>query len=604
MARKPRKKPRPHGAGFWIFLILLLGALAAVWKLWPCLFNESPQFNFLLIQKNGDPLKLINGEGIHLKPEDKIKILDISTDICFNRGVRVVAKDFDVAALLYEETSLAALIIDRDIFNRYEFQLMIKHYNQDLGYIDVVIEPTVEDWLDKADRSIGEERKVEVLERALQFAPGDQRIRDRLIQGYTSLKSWRQAARLLEEKAREDSNPEVLYELLDVYEAMSKSREIVSTLKRLAKSSPNDAEVRYRLASYLEKTGQFNEAIREYKALLKMVGNADKLSIYKTLGFLYTKRDDSQNAVDYYLKALELDRKDVNLYYNVSYLYEKLGQKDKADLYLAQAVNLKAGDVDSRIKLAERAIEKGQLGEAEDYLQQVLQKQPKSIKAWLLMLHIAEKRGDKDATKKYYQEILALDPQNMTINYNLGVLEYEAGHWEKALGYFEVFLKTNPQDVEVHVFLFDIYLKQDMQDNAYKEARLLIDLKPQEMSYYRFLFEYLNQRGSFEELIPILQNGLKANPENIELKEYLVATYLKTNQEDMAMTQIDDILKVRPNDVPLLLQAAKLAEKLGRKKDALEYYKKIIEISPGHEEAEAAYLKLRLEVLPLERKTP
>jgi tetratricopeptide (TPR) repeat protein len=72
----------------------------------------------------------------------------------------------------------------------------------------------------------------------------------------------------------------------------------------------------------------------------------------------------------------------------------------------------------------------------------------------------------------------------------------------------------------------------------------------------------------------------------------------------MAMTQIDDILKVRPNDVPLLLQAAKLAEKLGRKKDALEYYKKIIEISPGHEEAEAAYLKLRLEVLPLERKTP
>jgi hypothetical protein len=71
----------------------------------------------------------------------------------------------------------------------------------------------------------------------------------------------------------------------------------------------------------------------------------------------------------------------------------------------------------------------------------------------------------------------------------------------------------------------------------------------------------------------------------------------------MAVRFIKEILKTRPDDVPLLLQGARLEEKLGRKKEALELYKRIIEVSPGHEEAERTYLRLRLEILPLE-KTP
>ncbi len=604
MARKPRKKAQKRGIVFWIVLFLLIGILAAVWKLWPCLYIRSYQFNYLLIQKNGTPLKLLNGEEIQLKPADEIKIVNISTNICFNRGVRLVAKDFDVTALLYEETTLAALIIDRDIFNRYEFQLMVKYYTQDLGYINVVIEPTVEDWLDKADRSIGEERKIAVLERALQVAPKDARITDRLIHGYIALKRWKQAARLLEEKAKEDPNPDVLYDLLDIYEAMSKPQEIVSTLNRLTKLSPKDAGVRYRLASYLEKTGKYSEAIREYEGLLGMVGKSDKLSIYKTLGFLYAEQNDPKKAIDNYLEATKLDDRDVNLYYNLSFLYEKIGQRDKADLYLSKAVAFQAGDMDSRLKLAERLIGKGQLKEAEDYLRQVLKKQPKTLEALLLMLKIAEKREDKTAIKKYYQEILALDPQNMAVTYNLGVMEYEAGNLEAALNYFQAFSKANPEDREVHVFLFDIYMKQKKPDQAFREARILIGLQPQEISYYRYMFEYLNSRNDFETMIEIMREGLASNPDNTELREYLALAYLKTDREDLAIIQLKEVLKHRPADVPLLLQAARLAEKLGRREDALEFYKRVVEISPGHEEAEDAYLRLRLEALPLGKKNP
>jgi tetratricopeptide (TPR) repeat protein len=46
------------------------------------------------------------------------------------------------------------------------------------------------------------------------------------------------------------------------------------------------------------------------------------------------------------------------------------------------------------------------------------------------------------------------------------------------------------------------------------------------------------------------------------------------------------------------LQLAELEEEKGNLEKALEAYKKVLDISPGHKEAEEAYLRLRLEALP------
>jgi len=53
----------------------------------------------------------------------------------------------------------------------------------------------------------------------------------------------------------------------------------------------------------------------------------------------------------------------------------------------------------------------------------------------------------------------------------------------------------------------------------------------------------------------------------------------------------------------LLWRAADLEEQDELKK-ALDIYRKILKLSPGQEEAEEAYLRLRLEVLPGEAERP
>ena len=142
--------------------------------------------------------------------------------------------------------------------------------------------------------------------------------------------------------------------------------------------------------------------------------------------------------------------------------------------------------------------------------------------------------------------------------------------------------------------MFDIYRRQKNDKLAFEQAQILIRLKPKEMSYYDYLFEYLDGLGNYEKMIEIMRQGLKSSPENPDLREYLVVAYLKTGKESLAIAEMEKILESKPKDLPLLLRLAKLKEKQGDLEGALEAYKKVLDISPDHEEAEEAYLRLRI----------
>ena len=597
MEKRKGKRPRRNRTAFAVTLILVLGAFCFVWWIWPGLYNVSPQFNYILLEKNGERLKLINGESLRLHPQDQLKILSVSTSIIFNAGIRLFANDIDVQALTYDEVKLANLFPKAALFQQHSIRVFIKEKNRDLGYVDLVIEPYVEDWLDKVERTIDPEKRIALLEEARQMAPQDKTIRERLLQEYRSVKRWPQAAKLLEEMVKEKPTEQKLYELYEVYESMKDSDGAVSVLRRLLQKTPDDSELRLRLARTLEKAKKLPEAIGEYEAALGRLDPREKAAVYKTIGFLYTETGDQDKAIASYLKAVELDKKDVNLYYNLATLYEKRGDKEKADEFLARAVALQPEDVESRLSLAESLFNKGRLEEAQTYLDEVIRRKPDSLKALLLLVQIADKKGDKKSLRELYEKIYALAPDNEIVLYNLAVLEYEAGDWAKSLSHFETYLKNHPKDAETLRSLFDLYKREKKEDSAFATARALLSLNPGDLTLYPFVFEYLNARNDSQQMVEIMETGVRSRPESVELREYLVFALLKLGKEEAAAAQLAQLAKLKPKDVNLLLQLAKLQENQGNVKQAMETYKKVLDLSPGHQEAEEAYLRLRLKEL-------
>ncbi len=535
-------------------ILLLLSASAGGWWLWHYKFTKSPRLNYIALSINHESRRVLSGETLALHPNDRVKILDISTNIPFNQNIRLSAEGLDVNALRYEEMTIADILPHGEAFDRYNFTIRVKYYNRDIGKLIWVVQPYTEDWLDKANRIIDNDMRLAILERGQRLTPEDKRLSRRLLDEYKAFKKWKQAARMLEKMAEKKVNHDTLTELIEVYKNMDNKDGIILALKRLINVDPDDLEARTELAEIFEKSGDWNGAIREYEDLLKRANEKDTLQIYKSLGYLYTKTDKPEKAISCYLNAAKIDQKDANLQYNLSYLYEKIKQEEKSNFYLDNAITLRSGDLEGRLKLALALMKSGQFEKARKYLSEVLKKEPGSNKALTLMAKVMEKQGDKKSLKTIYRKILSHNPKDDTVMYNLGALEYEEGNLKGALPYFKEYVKSHPSDATVHGILLDIYKKEKNLPSAFKEAVILVELTPKESDIYGFIFDYLMQKEEYEKIIPLMQKGLQANPKEIDLREYLITAYLKTGRDDPAVREMEELLNARPKEIdPLLM---------------------------------------------------
>ena len=123
----------------------------------------------------------------------------------------------------------------------------------------------------------------------------------------------------------------------------------------------------------------------------------------------------------------------------------------------------------------------------------------------------------------------------------------------------------------------------------------ILNAKPKEIDPLLMdMFESLRAKGAYKKILRIMKKAVKVYPRKIVFREYLVLACLKTGKENQAASQMEKILKTRPKDLDLLLQLARLREKNNNIKAAAKAYKRVIDISPEHEEASEAYLRLRL----------
>ena len=519
--------------GIFYFVCLSIFFAYLCW-IWNKIYIQPHRFDFLVLSANGELRKILNGETIVVHPMDRIKIIDIITNVPFNLYVRLFSKKIDIMAFKYEELALISLFPEKDIYKRYRFRVHVKFKNQELGYIDCIVQPFFEDWLKRLQSIKDLYKKKNFLNKGFSLFP--------------------------EEKT----------ELI---------------------------RLKIELAHLFEKKKLLNEAVREYEDVLKYSDQMDHdtlLSIYETLGNLCTKLKRYKDAIKYYELAIDIGEKAPEIYYNIYKLYKLIGSKSKANSYLAKLLKLKPEDTETKIEFAKLLLERGDIDEANEYISEVLKFKPDCIDALVLKAKVLDKKGDKKGLIRIYKKILNIEPENKTILYNLAILEYELNNMDKALSYLKKYIKKEPKDKDAHELLFQIYKVKKMEEMAFEEAKNLISISPQLIYPYYFIFHYLWPKGRCDEIISFVNKGLRYNPKNIALREYLVLCYLNKGKDALAMKHVKYILKLKPNDINTLLQLAKILEKRGNYFEALRIYKKILIVAPTNEEAQNGYLRLRL----------
>jgi tetratricopeptide (TPR) repeat protein len=560
------------------------------------LFYAEPVFKYITVEHNGVKKNFSDGQIISIYPYDSFKILKTATTTLFNRGIRLFSKGFDVNAL-QEGVAIEKLLPNRDIFHRYVFNIEIKHRNKKIGEVGLVISPSVEDWLERASRIVDNNKRLDFLRMAIREQKDSFRLKMKLADECLALKKWKEGAEIIEDLVKDREDLDLMNKLVDVYDHLRSYDNLINTLRKILAKAPEDLELRVRLIGYLEKTGRSKEAVKEYMSIMSELPEDEKIASMKNIGYLLFQSGQKKEALQWYLKAAGYDTKDPNLYYNIGSIYGELNKRDLAEKYLRLAVDLKKDDVEGRSRLAQSLFNKGKTKEAKIYVEEILGRNPNDLDSLVLLAAILEKEGDSEALKETYGRILSINPKNTTIMFNLAMLESEKGDVKKALRYFNRLLELNPKDVQVGEALFDVYQKEKMNDLAFKQSLALIKLVPKKIFYYTFIFEYLAERSEFGKLSEYMSKGVKANPKNFELRQYLILSYLKLKKNDLAIKEMEEALKLMPDNTDLLHQLARLKEDTGDLNRALRLYKNILEVSPGDEKAEENFLRLRLKLL-------
>jgi len=568
------------------------------------LLHPVPAFKHIIIEHNGEKKRLKPDQILHIRPSDSLKIVKLSTSIPFNKGIRLYSQGFDVNAL-QTQTVVAKLLPDQDMFHHYNYTINIMHKNNKIGEVGLVISPSLEDWLTKANRIIDPKKRINFLLTATKEEKGNFQIKMRLADEYLAQKRWKEGAHIIEiilkEKedlpARRQAGLNLMKKVLDAYEHLHYYNKVIATLKKILINSPEDLDLRLRLAELLEKKGRIKEAVEQYTIILPQLTTGEKITCMKNVGYLLFQAGQKNKALQWYLKAAKYDKKDPNLYYNIGSIYDDLKKPKLAEKYLRFALELKKDDIEGRLRLGQSLFNKNKLKEAKKYVKEILKRKPNHLEALILLANIVEKGDDKEALRNIYKKILSHDPKNKIILFNLGVLETEQGNLKKGLHYFEKLVTIDPKDAQAREALFDIYQRQKRNDLAFNQAIQLIKFFPKKVAYYSYIFNHLTALDEFEQLAQYMIMGVKENPNNFELRQYLILAYLKLKKNELAVTEIMEALKLRPNNTNLLYQLAKIHEGTGNLDQALQVYKKILDISPDDEKAGKEYLRLRLKLL-------
>ena len=171
--------------------------------------------------------------------------------------------------------------------------------------------------------------------------------------------------------------------------------------------------------------------------------------IWNNLGFLYSKVNENQKAVDAYKRALEIDPDFEMARRNIAASLSKLGKKDD---FLARVDVLFAG--------ADRNIALKNWNKVLEISQELVKVVPKSFKANLYLGNAYFTVGRILDAVSRYNEALKIEPSNTALLGNLGIAYVHANNYSQAQETFKKLLSVDPNNKLAKEKLEELRLKK------------------------------------------------------------------------------------------------------------------------------------------------
>jgi len=330
------------------------------------------------------------------------------------------------------------------------------------------------------------------------------------------------------------------------YQKVGAAERAISAYQKASELDPRNVRVLFELARCHEKAGHIDDAILWYGQALAL--SPSTVDDYKTLGYLYlkkNKKNDAAAAFKHYLDAGKTDPAAARLVAEVAYARKNF---DDAVRYFALVTGAEA-------KKADFLFQYGQACYA-----------VKNVKKAFELL----------------SQAATLMPQNPELFKTLYTISSQDSTLEKAsAGYLAKYLLLKPGDAASQRILADMLYEHKDLDGALRAYRTLVSLDPSAKGIYKRYYELAVKRGSPSDVETALTGAVAGGEADGPMIAQAGSLYEKKGQYDKAMNMYSKTMQTDPNNYAVIASMARCQMKIGKIADAIISYQQVVALNPN-----------------------
>lgn len=213
--------------------------------------------------------------------------------------------------------------------------------------------------------------------------------------------------------------------------------------------------------------------------------------------------------------------------------------------------------------------------EAIPKLEYVIANEPTMIPVWSTLGWTYWRVDRRDDAVKLWQNFLRLDPTHPMAHLLVGNAYVGTGQLKKAEYHLKRSLELNPEQIETRIVLATVYRWTGRYSASIDLLRELRARYPDLINIQNELGISLYENGNYDEALPLLEQGVRAMPDDRRLARLHAQCLLRTGNMAEAQIRARRLLRDDNADLELLLLLADAPRYRGNPEDALPYLEEV-----------------------------
>ncbi|MFX0054762.1 MAG: tetratricopeptide repeat protein [Promethearchaeota archaeon] len=277
-------------------------------------------------------------------------------------------------------------------------------------------------------------------------------------------------------------------------------------------NAPSDEAMSlYRRGEHFQRFGEFNAAEESLKAAIEM--DESFVMAWNLLGLVYQDAEKSAEALECFIKAMEIDSEWIEPIENAGMLQYSEEMYEEAIETLTKYLELGGSELDTLLAMAKAAVQADDCQSVLTVTSYILETHPGLYEVWEMLGMCQAQLGRYNAACTSLNAAIDLNPRALSSINTVGNLCYDAQNYERAAEFYESSLSVKRKQPEI---LFKYGTTLWFLDN-WKEAIPILEkyteLSPNDPRGWNNLGVALREKGDVKRAVECYQKALELDSE-------------------------------------------------------------------------------------------